>query len=123
MLQFSVGEAAVVVPKTDVSALTLVRGQSVKFKARVEKRGAYAKPLTLRLVGLPDGVEAADVVLPPDKTEMELEIKAKPEARPGAFPVTISAVVSVTDKVQLDRVTPPITLTIVEAPPAPAPAK
>ncbi|HZP83007.1 MAG TPA: hypothetical protein VFB21_15310, partial [Chthonomonadaceae bacterium] len=116
MIQCAVVNPFEIAPSTDANALTVQRGQSVKFTVRVERRMAYAKPITLRVMGLPDGVTAEEATLPPDKQEMELEIKANAEARLGAFPIAVTALAAPSESVQLDRVTPPLTLTVAEAP-------
>jgi hypothetical protein len=118
LLQFAVTGTFEVAPRSDTKTLAVARGQSVKFKIGLEKRAPYNRAVTLRALGLPDGVEMSDVSLPPDKTEAELEIKAGAEARLGTFPITISSVVSSSQapNVQLDRVLPAIALTVREAP-------
>lgn len=115
-IQFAVVNPFEIAPMTDAKALTVPRGQGVKFKVRVERRVAYEKPIKLRVMGLPDGVTAEEASLPPDKQEIELEIKANAEARLGAFPIAVTAIATHSEAVQLDRVTPSIALTVAEAP-------
>lgn len=126
MITLAVGAPYEVAPKTDVKELALTRGQSIKVKVRVERRAGFKQPVTLRALGLPDGVTAADVAVPADKAEAELELKATAQARLGTVPITLDCVASNPQykvpgqdnvlAVQLDRVTPPVSLTV-NAPP------
>lgn len=115
LIQFAIVAPFEVAPQTGSNALTLAPGQSVKLTVSVARRAAPSKPVTLRVLGLPDGVEAGDVSLAPEKTAAEIEIKAGAGARPGVFPITVSALATNSrygNSVQLDRATPAITLTL-----------
>ncbi len=116
LLLYAVAAPFEIAPQIGVHDMTLPRGQSVKIGVRVEKRVAYKKPITLRLMGLPEGAEAAEVTVPADKDQAEIELKIKTDARLGTFPVVVTAVATNGQNVQLDRVTPPFQLTITEAP-------
>ena len=59
------------------------------------------KPITLRVLGLPDGVTVADVVVKPDQKDVELELKAMPTARLGAFQVAPLALIDNNPNVQI----------------------
>ena len=114
LLSFAVGSALEVVARTDSKELTVVRNQAIKFKVHIDRRVPYNKPVTLVVVGLPDGVTAANVVLQPNQNDGELEIKAAANARVGAFAIAADAVVNRDPNTGLDRVTAPILLTVKE---------
>ncbi len=118
LLDFAVCEPNEIAPTVDTQSIALARGQSAIVKVKLARRGGYAKPVTLRVLGLPDGVTAADVIVTGDKSEGTLELKAAPTARLGNAPISVDCVVSAAPTVQLDRVTPLITLTVADPPKA-----
>ena len=113
---FAVREPFEIAPTTATTALSLTRGASATINVKLARQPGYSKPVTLRIMGLPDGVTAADVAVAGDKSEGVIELKAVPTARLGAAPITISCVVSQSQFVQLDRATPAIVLTVTEPP-------
>lgn len=112
MPYFAVTGANEVAPTIMASALNLLPGMSLKIAVHLVRAAGYNKPVTLHLLGLPDGIAAADVVVPGDKSDGELELKADPKAKPGSYGVAVLAVVGPTPNVQIDRSTPAITITV-----------
>ena len=118
LLNFAVSEPYEIIPPTDAQTVALARGQSVPLKVKFTRRNSYAKPVTLHVLGLPDGVTAADVIVAGDKSEATLELKATPAARLGVAPISIDCIVSASPAVQLDRATPALILTVTDPPKA-----
>lgn len=118
LLDFAVCEPNEIAPVVDTLVVSLARGQSAIVKVKLVRRNGYAKPVTLRVLGLPAGVTVADVIVTGDKSEGTLEIKATPAARLGIAPISIDCVVSAAPTVQLDRVTPALALTVTDPPKA-----
>ncbi len=118
LLDFAVCEPNEIAPAVDTPAVSLVRGQSATIKVKLVRRSGYAKPVTLRVLGLPDGVTVADVIVAGDKSEGTLELKATLAARLGNAPISIDCIVSAAPNVQLDRVTPALALTVTDPPKA-----
>ena len=116
LLDFAVSEPYEITPQMDMQTLSLARGQSATLKVKLTRQMGYAKPVTLRVLNLPDGVTAADVAVPGDKSEATLELKAAANARLGASPITVDCLVSQSQFVQLDRATPLLTLTVTNPP-------
>jgi hypothetical protein len=99
--------------QADTAPLTLMQGQAVKVKVHIDRRIPYPKPITLTVLGLPDGVTAANVVLQANMNDAELELKAMPNARLGSYPIVPDGIVTHNPQVMLDRVTLPILLNVV----------
>ena len=92
--------------------MKLVRGTSFKLKVTLETKTDPTKPITLTVMGLPEGVTVADVKLDPGKKEAELELKATPTAILGDFQVVVNALVQHNPLVSLDRFSEPIRLKV-----------
>ena len=114
LLVYAVREPFEIAPIPAATSLSLLRGQSATLNVKLTRQPGYNKPVTLRVLGLPDGVTSADVAIPADKSEGVVELKATPTARLGAIPITVSCVVTQSQFIQLDRATPAITLTVTE---------
>jgi hypothetical protein len=97
------------------AAVGLSPGRSVKIHAKFARRSGYDKAFTLNALGLPDGVTAAAVPVAAGATEADLELKAPAKVRPGAYAIVLDAVTANSPQVMLDRVSPPISLTIAAA--------
>ncbi len=108
----TVGTAAELTLTTTAKQLTLAPNGSVKIPVHIDRRMVTNKPITLRAVGLPDGVTVADVVLQPNQTDAQLELKAMPTARLGAIPIALLALVNNSPTVQLERFSAPVLLTV-----------
>lgn len=87
-------------------------GKSVKIRGRFERRAGFDKAFKLDALGLPDGVTAAAVPVAAGAKEADIELKAMPNAKPGVYTIVLDAVTTNSPQVLLDRVSQPITLTI-----------
>ena len=108
----AVGPPAEMSLTTTAKQLTLSPNGSVKIPVHIDRRVVTNKPITLRALGLPDGVTVADVILQPNQNDAELELKAVPTARLGTFPIVLLALVSHSPTVQLERFSTPLPLTV-----------
>ena len=116
LIDFAVCEPVEIMPQTELTTLSIVRGQNATLKVKLVRQAGYVKPITLHVLGLPDGVTAADVVVTPDKPDAMIEIKVAATARLGAATIAVSSVVTQSQFVLLDRATPAIMLTITDPP-------
>ena len=64
----------------------LYPGESGKLKVTVTRKDGFDGEVPLVVAGLPDGVSAAAAVIPGDKNDIEIALKAE-GARPGAYGV------------------------------------
>lgn len=71
-------------------ALTLNRGQEVKFKVQASRRGGFEGPITLQLADLPSDVSVSELVIPEKKNEIELTFKAEKTAQVRPVHLTVS---------------------------------
>jgi len=108
----AVGPPAELTVTTTAKQLTLAQKGSVKIPVHLDRHSVTNKPITLRVLGLPDGVTVADVVVKPEQNDVELELKAIPTARLGVFQIAPLALVANNPNVQLERFSAPITLTV-----------
>jgi len=108
----AVGPPAELTLTTTAKQLTLAQKGSVKIPVHLDRHSVTNKPITLRVLGLPEGVTVADVVVKPEQNDVELELKAIPTARLGAFQIVPLALVANNPNVQLERFATPITLTV-----------
>ena len=96
---------------TTTKDLRLSPNSSLKVPVHLLRRVVTNKPITLRAMGLPDGVTVADVILQPNQTDAELELKATPAVRLGAFQIALLALVNNNPNVQIERFSAPVLLT------------
>ena len=108
----AVGPPAEIALTTTATELRLSPNGSVKIPVHLARRVASNKPITLRVLGLPEGVTVADVVLQANQADAELELTATPAARLGAFPISLLALVNTSPTVQLERFSAPVRLTV-----------
>jgi hypothetical protein len=108
----AVGPPAEMTLTTPAKTLTLAPNGSVKIPVHLDRRVVTNKPITLRALGLPDGVTVADIVVAPNLNDATLELKAIPTARLGTFPIALLALVNNTPNVQLERFSTPVSLTV-----------
>ena len=101
-----------VTPLLPICMAGALSNASVKIPVHLDRHIATNKPITLRALGLPDGVTVADVVVQPNQNDATLELKAIPAARLGAFPIVLLALVNNNPNVQLERLSTPLTLTV-----------
>ena len=111
-LFYAVSPPNEVAVRTDAKSVDLVPGKSVKIRAKFERRPGFDKPFTLNALGLPDGVTAAPVPVPAGTMEVDLELKAMPNVRPGSYAIVLDAVTANNPQVMLDRVSLPISLNV-----------
>ena len=108
----AVGPPAEIALTTTAKQISLAPNGSVKIPVHIQRRVVTNKPVTLRVLGLPDGVTVADVVVPPNQNDAELELKAIPTARLGTFPISLLALVNINPTVQVERFSAPVLLTV-----------
>ncbi len=108
----AVGPPAELALTTTASQLTLAPNGAVKIPVHLDRRMVTNKPITLRALGLPDGVTVADAVVPPNQNDVVLELKATPAARLGVFQIALLALVNNNPNVQLERFSSPILLNV-----------
>ena len=65
-------------PSTEVKA-----GETVEVKGKVARKGPFKEPVTVKLNGLPAGLKADPVTVPPDQSEFTLKLVADPKAAAG----------------------------------------
>jgi hypothetical protein len=111
-LFYAVSPPNEVAVRTETKTADLTAGQTVKIHAKFERRPGFDKPFTLNVLGLPDGVTAAPVPVPAGTMEIDIELKAMPNARPGAYMIVLDAITANSPQVMLDRVSLPITLNV-----------
>ena len=97
---------------SDAAAVDLTVGQSVKIHGKFERRTGFDKAFTLNVLGLPDGVTAVAVPVQPGTKEADIELKATAAVKPGVYAVVLNAITAYSAQVMLDRVSQPITLTV-----------
>lgn len=68
-------ELSLASPNVEVKA-----GESVELKGKVERRGTFKEPVTLRLDGLPAGLKAEPLTLAPDAADFSFKLTADPGA-------------------------------------------
>ncbi len=104
--------------------LSVVHNKSVDIHVSANRRGGFAGPIALSVVGLPNRVTAAPVTLAEGATEAMLTIKAGSFERreqfsvvptPGTSSISVTGTATI-NSVPVKQSTPGIPLTIVEAP-------
>jgi len=108
----AVGPPAELTLTTTAKQITLAQKGSVKIPVHLDRRRVTNKSITLRVLGLPEGVTVADVVVKPEQNDVELELKALPTARLGTFQIAPLALVNINPNVQLERFATPLSLTV-----------
>ena len=94
------------------AAADLTAGQSVKIHGKFERRAGFDKAFTLNVLGLPDGVTAVAVPVQSGTKEADIELKATAAVKPGVYTIVLNAIAAYSAQVMLDRVSQPITLTV-----------
>ena len=77
--------------KLPTDALSVPRGGSFKLKVSVERTGGFAGPVELTAEGLPPGLTAKSVVVPPNQSAADLTIQADAAAVVRPARITIRA--------------------------------
>ncbi|WP_435009276.1 PPC domain-containing protein [Tundrisphaera lichenicola] len=62
-------------PSADVKA-----GETIEVKGKVTRKDVFKEPVTVKLDGLPAGLKAEPVTVPPDQSEFTLKVVAEPTA-------------------------------------------
>ncbi len=91
-------------PKLEVFA-----GASSDARGKVLRRGAFRQPVTVKLDGLPAGLKAEPVIVPPEATDFVLKVIADPKAAPVEAQAKLTVAFQVNKK---DYPTPPTPLLI-----------
>ncbi|QVL31599.1 hypothetical protein KIH39_22575 [Telmatocola sphagniphila] len=76
---------------TTVARLNLQIGGTGEFLVKANRIGGFKEPISLRITGLPEGVTVpANLVIPPDKSELKIALTAADNAPAMASLVTIT---------------------------------
>ena len=76
-------------------ALNVVRGQSAKLKITAKRMGGFADDIELAAIGLPDGIQIKNNVIPKNQTEIELEFSAIDSAIIAASKIQIKGTATI----------------------------
>ena len=80
-------------PSAEVKA-----GETVEVKGKVARKGPFKEPVTVKLDGLPGGVKADPVTVPPDQSDFTLKLVADPKAAAGQATAKVSLAFQVAKK-------------------------
>ncbi len=74
------------------AAVEIKAGATIEVKGKVERKGAFKAPVTVKLNNLPAGLKADPVTVAPDKSEFVLKVSADAKAAPttGAANVALA---------------------------------
>jgi len=84
-------------------------GETVEVKGKVERKAPFKEPVTVKVTGLPAGLKADPVTVPPSDSDFTLKIVADPKA------AAASAAAGVAPGFQIDKkdyATPPVALAV-----------
>jgi hypothetical protein len=84
-------------------------GTTVEVKGKVVRKGPFKEPVTVKLEGLPAGLKADPVTVPPDKAEFVLKVIADAKAPAAATNARLVLAFQVNKK---DYPTPPTPLAV-----------
>ena len=90
-------------------AVQIKPGTTTEVKGKVERKGAFNEPVTVRLNGLPAGLKAEAVVVPPGAASFVLKLIADAKAAAGS---TNTQLVSVYQVAKKDYPTSPLALPV-----------
>ena len=62
-------------PSVEVKA-----GETVEFKGKIARKGPFKEPVTVKVDGLPAGLKADPIVVPPEQSDFILKLVADPKA-------------------------------------------
>jgi hypothetical protein len=96
-------------PSTEVKA-----GTTVEFKGKVARKGPFKEPVTVKVDGLPAGLKADPVIVPPDQSEFTLKLVADPKAAAGQGTAQVALAFQINKK---DYPVPPAPLAVKVIPP------
>ena len=102
-----------VVRPADVAAspprVEVYAGATADARGQVVRRGPFKEPITVKLDGLPAGLKADPVVVPPGATDFALKITADPGAKPAEATAQLTLALKLGPR---DYATPPVPLAI-----------
>jgi hypothetical protein len=75
--------------------LTVRRGEQARMRVAVDRLGGFSGPVTLSVDGLPAGVQASNLTIPPGQPGVEIILEAKAAAPIGGFPVQIKGTATI----------------------------
>ncbi|WP_422930415.1 hypothetical protein [Singulisphaera sp. PoT] len=79
-------------------ALELKAGATFELKGKVVRKAPFAEPVTVKVQGLPAGLKADPVTLPPDKADFVVPVIADPKAAPAMAGANVSLAFQVQKK-------------------------
>ena len=91
-------------PRVEVYA-----GATADARGQIIRRGPFKEPITVKLTGLPAGLKADSVVIPPGATDFALKITADPKAAPVEADAQLTLALKLGPR---DYATPPVPLKI-----------
>jgi len=84
-------------------------GATVEIQGKLARKGAFKEPVTIKLEGLPAGLKAEPITVPPDKSEFTFKLVADATASPTSATARIAVAFQVNKK---DYATPPTPLDV-----------
>lgn len=90
----------------------LKKGGELKIKVAVERNPAFKGPVTVTLQNLPKGVTAAAATIAPDKTDVEVTLKAAKDAKVGSVANLVAKGDAMSGKAKLTANAPNATLAV-----------
>ena len=103
-------DIGVVPPRVEVAA-----GGSVEAVGTLVRRGPFREPVTVKLDGLPAGLKADPVIVPPESTEFRIKITADGQAKLAEAPAQLALTYKLGPR---DYASPPSSL-VIKVVPAP----
>ena len=113
-VQVEVVRPVIVELEASGSAVEVAAGRTVEVRGRLVRNGPFREPVTLKLNGLPAGLDAEPMTVGPDDAEFALVIEAKPDVKAATADVQLAISLKLADK---DYKTPPLPLTVKVLPP------
>src|SRR5262249_12553121 len=119
--KFAGGERTIAIPAVSLNlvppaeiavatkALEVKAGCTVEVKGKVRRRGAFQEPVTIKINGLPAGLKADPVTVPPAATDFALKIVADAKAAAASADVRLASGYQVNKK---DYPTTPLPLSV-----------
>ena len=87
----------------------IAAGGSTEIRGTLIRRGGFHDPVTVKIDGLPAGLNAGPVVVPPEATAFTLKLTAGPEAQPAEATARVTSALKLGPK---DYAPPPSSLAI-----------
>lgn len=80
------------------AAVEVKAGATVELKGKVARKGAFREPVTVKVNGLPAGLKADPVTVPPTASEFTLKLVADGKAAPATAAATVALAFQVNKK-------------------------